>query len=102
VLRMESVQRMPAAVEAAAYFAVSESLTNINKHSGATTASVSVVGGERLVVEIRDDGRGGAREAPGGGLAGMRKRVGAFDGEMSLVSPEGGPTVLRLELPGTA
>ncbi|MFG2039592.1 sensor histidine kinase [Dactylosporangium sp. NPDC048998] len=99
-LRMGVVPRMPAAVETAAYFAVAESLTNVARHSQATEATVRVeTDGRRLMVEISDDGVGAATERPGGGLAGIRRRVAAFDGAVTLSSPPGGPTVLRLELP---
>jgi signal transduction histidine kinase len=99
-LDVEHVPRMPGAVEAAAYFAVAESLTNVAKHSGATEAAVRVgVVGNTLVVEVRDDGRGGARESPGGGLAGIRQRVAAFEGTVTVTSPDGGSTRVRLELP---
>ena len=99
-LRMGVVPRMPAAVETAAYFAVAESLTNIARHSRATEATVRLeTDGRRLTVEISDDGVGAATERPGGGLAGIRRRVEAFDGTLLLSSPPGGPTVLRLNLP---
>jgi signal transduction histidine kinase len=50
-------------------------------------------------MEVRDDGRGGARRTPGSGLEGLAQRVAALDGDLSLTSPEGGPTVVRAELP---
>ncbi|HEU5129039.1 MAG TPA: sensor domain-containing protein [Glycomyces sp.] len=92
--------KLPAPVEAAAYFAVSEILTNITKHAEATKVRVLVghVDGE-LIIEIYDDGRGGATAAPGGGLDGVRRRLAAFDGTLSLVSPPGGPTVVTMKLP---
>jgi signal transduction histidine kinase len=55
--------------------------------------------GNRVRIDVVDDGRGGADERAGSGLAGLRRRVAAFDGEMSLSSPVGGPTVLHVELP---
>ncbi|MFD3931584.1 histidine kinase [Streptomyces sp. NPDC058614] len=92
--------RPPAAVEAAAYFVVAEALTNAAKHSGAERASVQLVrlpAGLRVVV--RDEGRGGADEAGGSGLLGMRRRVAALDGTLLVTSPAGGPTVIEVELP---
>jgi len=93
--------RAPAAVESAAYFVVAEALTNIAKHSGADRAEVrlSTREGERLVIEVFDDGHGGASEEAGSGLIGIRRRVAAFDGQTELTSPAGGPTVLTVELP---
>ncbi|MEV6430022.1 sensor domain-containing protein [Nocardia sp. NPDC051463] len=100
VLDLSHAGRRPAAVEAAAYFVIAEALTNATKHSGAESISI-VLGGvsEVLAIEISDDGVGGAREAYGGGLAGIRRRAAALDGRMELTSPDGGPTVLRVELP---
>ncbi|WP_405908278.1 histidine kinase [Streptomyces sp. NBC_00828] len=92
--------RPPAAVEAAAYFVVAEALTNAAKHSGAERASVQLVrlpAGLRVVV--RDEGCGGADEAGGSGLLGMRRRVAALDGTLLVTSPAGGPTVIEVELP---
>lgn len=92
--------RPPAPVEIAAYFAVSEALTNITKHSRAGRAWIH---GRRtaghLVVEIRDDGIGGANPAAGTGLTGIADRVTVVDGRLLLSSPPGGPTVLRMEIP---
>ncbi|WP_318207985.1 sensor histidine kinase [Streptomyces sp. SJL17-1] len=94
--------RAPAAVEAAAYFVVAEALTNAAKHSGATRASV-VLSREPAALRARvaDEGRGGAEagESGGSGLVGMRRRVAALDGTVRLTSPEGGPTVIEVELP---
>ncbi|HLR85861.1 MAG TPA: sensor domain-containing protein [Nocardioidaceae bacterium] len=103
-LSVEGLRRAPIAVESAAYFIVSESLTNIAKHSRATRAHVSVVtadgrGGERVVIDVRDDGIGGAAEDGGSGLPGIRRRVEAFEGVVELTSPDGGPTVLHVEVP---
>ncbi len=95
-----SSSRRPAAVEAAAYFVVAEMLANVTKHSGADRAWISLDGtADTLLIEIRDDGRGGADESHGSGLAGIRKRAEAFDGTVTLTSPAGGPTVLKVELP---
>ncbi|MFF9204612.1 histidine kinase [Streptomyces sp. NPDC014986] len=92
--------RAPAAVEAAAYFAVAEALTNAAKHSGSPHAAVRL---ERLRtglrVTVRDEGAGGADETGGSGLTGIRRRVAALDGTVTVISPEGGPTVVAVELP---
>ncbi|MEV8594361.1 sensor domain-containing protein [Streptomyces sp. NPDC052012] len=95
-------ERLPASVEAAAYFVVREALANVARHSGARRAWVS--GGHRdgrLVLEIGDDGRGGARAGAGSGLTGLADRVSVLDGRLSLSSPAGGPTLLRVEIPCT-
>jgi signal transduction histidine kinase len=90
----------PAAVEAAAYFVVAEALANVTKHADASRVDITLGGTASLLcLEIRDDGRGGADEAGGSGLAGIRRRAEAFDGTLTLTSPPGGPTVLRVELP---
>jgi signal transduction histidine kinase len=71
-----SAGRHPAAVEAAAYFVVAEMLANVTKHSGASKASITLNGtAETLLIEIRDDGHGGADESQGSGLAGICKRA---------------------------
>ncbi|GAA3337307.1 sensor histidine kinase [Amorphoplanes nipponensis] len=92
--------RCAAAVEATAYFVVAEALTNIAKHSGATRAEVAVRGSDTMLrLRITDDGRGGADEARGSGLVGIRRRIGALDGGLTVTSPPGGPTTLEVELP---
>ena len=99
-VRVDVVERPPASVEAAAYFVVSEALANIAKHANATRADVTVRrSGDRLTVKVEDDGVGGASLVEGSGLAGLRDRVGALDGELHLLSPKGGPTVLMVEIP---
>ncbi len=91
--------RVPAAVESASYFVVAEALTNVNKHSTATAATVTVArDGDRLTILVEDDGDGGAVERPGGGFAGIRRRVEAFEGTLELTSPQGGPTTMRAEM----
>jgi signal transduction histidine kinase len=93
-------ERVPDAVERAAYFVVAEALANVAKHSGATRCEIHVRReGPLLAVEVRDDGGGGARVAPAGGLAGLAGRVEALDGRLLVSSPEGGPTVVRAEIP---
>ncbi len=99
-VQVDVAERPPASVEAAAYFVVSEALTNVTKHAGATKANVTVRrSGNRLTIQVQDDGAGGATVAEGSGLAGIRDRVGALDGQLHLLSPEGGPTVLMVEIP---
>ncbi|MCP2306719.1 sensor histidine kinase [Actinokineospora globicatena] len=99
-LDLAQVGRRPAAVEAAAYFIIAEALANVTKHSGAGHVSIGLDAAEdRLLITVGDDGRGGADEALGSGLAGIRRRVEALDGDTALSSPVGGPTVLRVELP---
>jgi signal transduction histidine kinase len=92
--------RPPAPVESAAYFAVAEALTNVAKHSGATSAWIRITHTEgRLGVMVGDDGRGGAVQDSAGGLHGIERRLAAFDGTMVLASPIGGPTIVTMELP---
>ena len=92
--------RLPGPVELAAYFVVAEALTNVARHSGATRAAVRARMREaRLVLEVSDDGRGGADPGAGSGLAGLADRVAAVDGALTLTSPAGGPTLIRAELP---
>jgi signal transduction histidine kinase len=99
-VRVDVDERPPASVEAAAYFVVSEALANIAKHANATRADVTVRrSSDRLTVKVEDDGGGGASMVEGSGLAGLRDRVGALDGELHLLSPQGGPTVLMVEIP---
>jgi signal transduction histidine kinase len=88
------------AQETAAYYVVAEALTNVTRHSGAGRAAVDVVLRDgRLVVTVSDDGRGGATGVPGSGLEGLRQRIEALDGTLTIDSPPGGPTRIRAELP---
>ncbi|KUM86241.1 MULTISPECIES: sensor histidine kinase [Streptomyces] len=97
---VEMPRRCAASVEATAYFVVAEALTNIAKHSGASRATVTVrARGPRLLLRITDDGLGGADERGGSGLTGIRHRVAAHDGTLTLTSPPGGPTVVEVDLP---
>jgi len=96
-------RRLPSTVEVTAYFVVVEALTNVAKHSAARRASVTaeLIGGalDRLVLEVRDDGRGGAQPTGGSGLVGLADRVAAVDGTVALSSPPGGPTLVHVEIP---
>ncbi|GAA4936972.1 sensor histidine kinase [Streptomyces coeruleoprunus] len=92
-------EELPQPVETAAYFIVSESVTNAAKHSRATTVSVRVVlHGRVLTVRIQDNGVGGA-DPTGSGLSGLRSRVAALDGVLRVDSPGGGPTTITADLP---
>jgi PAS domain S-box-containing protein len=92
--------RFAPAAEATAYFTVAEALTNVAKYAEATHATVRLAheNGD-LAIEVRDDGKGGARATPGSGLAGLADRVGALDGSLSVTSPPGEGTLLRAVLP---
>ncbi|MEU7043928.1 sensor domain-containing protein [Streptomyces varsoviensis] len=97
---VDLASRPAAAIEGSAYFTVSELLQNISKHSGARTANVDVWRSQdRLMLQVRDDGRGGASTERGGGLAGLAERLDAVDGLLVVDSPAGGPTVITAELP---
>lgn len=100
-LRVELPERPAGARETAAYFVVAEALTNARRHAAASSISVSASedASRRLVVEVVDDGRGGADQQAGSGLSGLRKRVAALDGSFTVSSPPGGPTVVRAEFP---
>ncbi|MEU1468676.1 sensor domain-containing protein [Streptomyces sp. NPDC005761] len=92
--------RLPEAVETAVYFAVCEALANVAKHSGAAHARVSArTEKDRLVVEVSDDGVGGAGTGGGTGLQGVADRISVLDGHLLVSSPPGGPTVFRLQVP---
>jgi len=87
------------AVESAAYFVVAEALTNVARHSHATRVQVTARREQDLLtIEVRDDGTGGAQVVPGGGLAGLTDRVEALDGRLTMTSPEGGPTIVHVEI----
>jgi signal transduction histidine kinase len=97
-------QRLPNDVEVTAYFVVAEALTNVVKHARATRARVTVAGVEdTLLIEVADDGVGGADPRGGSGLTGLSDRVDALDGTLTLSSADGEGTTVRvvLPLPGT-
>jgi signal transduction histidine kinase len=99
-LDVELMQRPPEAVEVAAYYLVSEALTNVAKYAHATTARVSVQRrGDRLVVAVIDDGDGSADPAAGSGLRGLSDRVEALGGRLEVMSPITSGTTLTAELP---
>jgi PAS domain S-box-containing protein len=92
--------RLPAPVEAAAYFVVAEALTNVAKYASATEVRVSAERNDgRVVVEVSDDGVGGADPTRGSGLRGLADRVEALDGRLDVQSTEGGGTRVRAEIP---
>jgi signal transduction histidine kinase len=92
--------RLPAAIEAAVYFAVAECLANAVKHGRAEQGWVRFdASADAVVVEVGDDGIGGARVGAGSGLQGITERLCAFDGTMEVDSPSGGPTAVRLRVP---
>jgi len=99
-LRVELDSRLPEPVELAAYFLVSEGLTNVAKYARASAASVAVrrANGE-LVVEVSDDGVGGADASAGSGLRGLADRVDALGGRLAVDSPVGDGTRMRAEIP---
>jgi signal transduction histidine kinase len=99
-LMCNGAEGLPEAVELAAYFVTSEALANVAKYARATAASVHVSHrGPRLVVEIADDGVGGADASRGSGLRGLADRVEALDGRLTVVSPPGNGTIVTAELP---
>jgi signal transduction histidine kinase len=92
--------RLEAPVESAAYFAVSEVLTNAAKHSGARRVWIDIRHEDGMLrIMITDDGHGGADLSEGTGLRGIERRLGTFDGVLALSSPVGGPTMVTMELP---
>ncbi len=92
--------RLPPSLESTAYFTVAEALTNVAKYAQATHATVRIARVDHeVVVEVADDGVGGADAARGSGLSGLADRVGATDGQLSVQSPPGKGTVIRAVLP---
>src|SRR6185503_4227946 len=99
-LAVDLEERLPEPLETAAYYTVSEALANVVKHAYARSAAVRVVsGGDQIVVEVDDDGAGGADAEQGSGLRGLRDRVETLDGELVVDSLPGRGTVVRAALP---
>jgi signal transduction histidine kinase len=99
-LHVQVNQRLPEPVEVSVYYVIAEALTNAAKHARASTVSVQIeVAGDGLLLEVRDDGAGGADFSRGTGLAGLKDRVEALGGRIFLDSPPGAGTSLRVELP---
>ncbi|MFI7393470.1 sensor histidine kinase [Streptomyces tendae] len=97
---VDLAERPAAAIEGIAYFTVSELLQNVSKHSGAGSASVEVWrSSDRLLIQVGDNGRGGASLDGGTGMKGLADRLSAVDGLFVVDSPEGGPTTITAELP---
>jgi signal transduction histidine kinase len=93
-------QRLPAPVEAAAYYLIAEALTNVAKYAHASAVRVTVTATAALVVvEVADDGAGGADPDGGTGLRGLADRVEALGGSLAVSSPPGAGTALRAEIP---
>ncbi|MGW2628292.1 sensor histidine kinase [Streptomyces chattanoogensis] len=92
--------RLDPPIESAVYFGIAELLTNTVKHARATRAQISLTRNDTgLVVDVEDNGRGGAVVRAGGGLAGLRRRLAVFDGTLEIISPAGGPTCARMVVP---
>jgi signal transduction histidine kinase len=99
-LRVELAERVAPAIEAVAYYLISEALTNATRHAHASQVEVRVERrGDQLRVTVWDDGRGGADPDRGTGLRGLAQRIGSVDGTLRVDSPEGGPTTIAAELP---
>ncbi|MGW1404681.1 sensor histidine kinase [Streptomyces sp. NPDC002403] len=99
-VEVDLASRPAQAIEGIAYFTVSELLQNVSKHARATHASVDVWrAADRLMLQVTDDGRGGADASSGSGLAGLAERLDAVDGVLVVDSPQGGPTRITAELP---
>ncbi|MFI8184597.1 sensor domain-containing protein [Actinacidiphila glaucinigra] len=99
-VQVDLASRPAPAIEGIAYFTVSELLQNISKHSGARRAVVELWRSDgRLMIQVRDDGRGGATASGGSGLGGLAERLDSVDGLLVVDSPAGGPTTVTAELP---
>jgi signal transduction histidine kinase len=100
VREIDLPERPPSSVEAVGYYVVTEALTNVLKYAKANEATVCArYDGEDVVVELQDDGVGGADEREGSGLQGLRDRVAALDGELTVISPPGEGTLIRARIP---
>ncbi|MFI0714486.1 sensor histidine kinase [Streptomyces inhibens] len=92
--------RLDPPIESALYFGIAELLTNAAKHAYATRARISIARDDTgIVVDVEDNGRGGADVRADGGLAGLRRRLAVFDGTLEIASPAGGPTRVRMMVP---
>jgi len=99
-VRADLQPRLDPPIESALYFGVAELATNAVKHARATRARISITRDDtHLVVEVEDNGRGGATVRGGGGLAGLRRRLAVFNGTLEITSPAGGPTRARMTVP---
>lgn len=99
-LEVDDFGRLPTPVETAAYYLVTEAITNTAKHTAATGLTVRVaIQDVSLVVVVTDNGQGGADENTGTGLRGLRERAETLGGQLTIISPPGGPTTLRMDLP---
>ncbi|WP_405912100.1 sensor histidine kinase [Streptomyces sp. NBC_00963] len=99
-VEVDMAGRAEAPVESAAYFAVSEVLTNAVKHAGADRIWVDIHHTRGMLrMSVTDDGRGGASPGKGSGLSGIERRLGTFDGVLAVNSPVGGPTMVTMEIP---
>jgi len=99
-LRIDLPRRPDPGREAAAYYVAAEAVTNVAKHAGASRAQITVeMTALALRIVVEDDGTGGARLAPGGGLAGLAARIGSIDGTFAVRSPPGGPTRVEAVIP---
>jgi signal transduction histidine kinase len=95
-------ERLPEPVEAAVYYLIAEALTNVAKYARASAARVGVVASQGVVVvEVSDDGVGGADASAGSGIRGLTDRVEALGGSLTIVSPPGAGTSLRAQIPGS-
>ena len=92
--------RLPAAVESAAYFAVSELLASVSKHAEARRTWIDIRHTDGMLrIGVTDNGHGGADPARGSGLRGIERRLAPFDGVLAVSSPPGGPTAVIMEIP---
>jgi signal transduction histidine kinase len=102
-LDLDSCGELLLSVQTTVYFVVAEALTNASKHANPDRIEVRVALGEgHTTVEVRDDGRGGARPARGSGLSGLVERVSALGGTLEIDSPVGAGTTIRARIPGTS
>ncbi|MFC1406538.1 MULTISPECIES: histidine kinase [Streptacidiphilus] len=100
VTEIEPLGELGAPIESACYFAVAEVVTNAVRHASASSLRISMARtGGQLRIEVVDDGVGGADPAAGSGLAGVERRLAAFDGILAISSPPGGPTIVVMEVP---